>query len=84
MHHFVADSAYVAERIRRYYGREAEVIHAPVDADFYTPGPAAPGSYDLVVSALAPYKRVDLVLDAYRGSGRKVKIVGSGPGLAPD
>jgi len=76
---FVADSAYVAERIRRYYGREADVIHAPVDAGFYTPGDGRPGEYDLVVSALAPYKRIDLVLDAYRGSGRPLRIVGSGP-----
>jgi glycosyltransferase involved in cell wall biosynthesis len=79
VHRFVADSAYVAERIQRYYGREADVIHAPVDADFYTPGADRPGTYDLVVSALAPYKRVDLVLEAYRGSGRPLKIVGSGP-----
>lgn len=79
VHHFVADSAYVAERIRRYYGREADVIHAPVDTDFYTPGSQPPGDFDLVVSALAPYKRVDLVLEAYRGTGRKVKIVGTGP-----
>lgn len=82
VHRFVADSAYVAERIRRYYGREAAVIHAPVDADFYTPGAEPPGDYDLVVSALAPYKRVDLVLEAYRGTGRRVRIVGTGPEAA--
>jgi glycosyltransferase involved in cell wall biosynthesis len=82
VHRFVADSAYVAERIRRYYGREADVIHAPVDTDFYTPGPASEGSYDLVVSALAPYKRVDLVLQAYRGTGRRLRIVGTGPEMA--
>ena len=38
-----------------------------------------PGDYDLVVSALAPYKRLDLVLSAYRGSGRRLRIVGTGP-----
>jgi len=79
VHRFVANSAHVAERIRRYYGRESEVIHPPVDTDFFTPGPEGPGTYDLVVSALAPYKRIDLVLDAYRGSGRALKIAGSGP-----
>jgi glycosyltransferase involved in cell wall biosynthesis len=77
--HFIANSAYVAARIRRHYGRDAEVIHPPVDTEFFTPGPDAPGTYDLVVSALAPYKRLDLVLDAYRGTGRSVKIVGWGP-----
>ena len=79
VHRFVADSAYVAERIRRYYGREAEVIHAPVDTGFFTPGDAGRGAYDLVVSALAPYKRLELVLEAYRGTGRPLRIVGSGP-----
>jgi glycosyltransferase involved in cell wall biosynthesis len=76
---FVANSAYVAERIQRHYGRAAEVLHPPVDVDFFTPGPDRPGDYDLVVSALAPYKRLELVLEAYRGTGRNVKIVGWGP-----
>jgi len=76
---FAANSSYVASRIRRYYGREAEVIPPPVDTDFFTPGDEAPGDYDLVVSALAPYKRLDLVLDSYRGTGRRLKIVGTGP-----
>jgi glycosyltransferase involved in cell wall biosynthesis len=79
VHRFIANSSYVAGRIRRYYGREAEVIHPPVDTEFFTPGDDRPGAYDLVVSALAPYKRLDLVLDAYRGTGRSVKIVGFGP-----
>ena len=94
---YVANSRYVAGRIQRYYGREAEVIPPPVDTDFFTPGDdAAAGArgnghggnghggngeppFDLVISALAPYKRLDLVLDAYRGTGRTIKIVGSGP-----
>jgi glycosyltransferase involved in cell wall biosynthesis len=77
---FVANSRYVAGRIRRYYRREAEVIHPPVDTDFFTPPRSgAARSYDLIVSALAPYKRIELVLDCYRGSGRPVKIVGTGP-----
>jgi len=76
---FAANSAYVAARIRRYYGRPARVIPPPVDTDFFTPGEGVGGSYDLVVSALAPYKRIDLVLDAYRGTGRSLRIVGTGP-----
>jgi glycosyltransferase involved in cell wall biosynthesis len=77
--HFAANSAWVASRVRRYYGRDAEVIPPPVDTEFFTPGPGGTGGYDLVVSALVPYKRVDLVLEAYRGSGRALRIVGSGP-----
>jgi len=77
---YVANSSYVAARIRRYYSREAVVIPPPVDAGFFTPGPDGPeGGYDLAVSALAPYKRLELALDAYRGTGRLLKIVGTGP-----
>ncbi len=76
---FVANSAYVAGRIERYYGREADVIPPPADTDFFTPDPTAGRDYDLVVSALAPYKRIDLILEAYRGTGRRLLVVGSGP-----
>ncbi len=80
---FAANSAYVADRIQRYYGRDAEVIPPPVDVDFFTPAPQeSPGRYDLVVSALAPYKRLSLALEAYRGSGRPLMIVGDGPEAA--
>jgi glycosyltransferase involved in cell wall biosynthesis len=77
--HFVADSRYVAGRIRRYYGRESEVILPPVDTDWFMPGDGTGGAYDLVVSALAPYKRIELALEAYRGTGRPLKVVGTGP-----
>ncbi len=76
---FAANSAYVASRILRYYARDSVVVPPPVDTEFYTPGPDTPGGYDLIVSALAPYKRLELALDAYRGTGRRLRIVGSGP-----
>jgi len=76
---FVANSDFVAARIDRLYGRSARVIPPPVDTDFFTPGDGVPGTYDLVVSALAPYKRLDLVLEAYRGTGWPLRIVGTGP-----
>jgi glycosyltransferase involved in cell wall biosynthesis len=79
VHRFVANSAYVAGRIRRYYGREAVVIPPPIDVGFFTPGTEADGGYDLVVSALAPYKRLELALEAYRGTGRRLQVVGTGP-----
>jgi glycosyltransferase involved in cell wall biosynthesis len=82
VHEFAANSRYVAGRIRRYYDRDAEVIPPPVDTDFFTPAAGGDGAYDLVVSALAPYKRLELVLDAYRGTGRPLRIVGSGPEAA--
>jgi glycosyltransferase involved in cell wall biosynthesis len=79
VHRFAANSRYVAGRIRRYYGRDAEVINPPVDTEFFTPGTNGGGEFDLLVSALAPYKRVDVALEAYRGTGRPLRIVGTGP-----
>jgi glycosyltransferase involved in cell wall biosynthesis len=79
VHRFAANSAYVAARIARHYERESEVIPPPIDTDFFTPGGSGAGDYDLVVSALAPYKRLDVVLEAYRGLDWPLKIVGWGP-----
>lgn len=76
---FIAISRFVAERIRRHYGRESTVIYPHVDEEFYTPGPGAPGDFDLIVSALVPYKRIDVAIDAYNANGRKLRVVGSGP-----
>ena len=78
---FVANSRYVAERIRKYYERDADaVIPPPVDTDFYVPSdePAEP-SYYLIVSALVPYKRIELAIDAFRGRDDELWIVGAGP-----
>jgi glycosyltransferase involved in cell wall biosynthesis len=78
---YVAISHHVAGRIRRYYNRDATVIYPPVDTDFYTPATTATNStpYALVVSALVPYKRIDLAIDAARLAGIPLTIVGDGP-----
>jgi glycosyltransferase involved in cell wall biosynthesis len=81
---FIANSSFVASRIRVYYGRDAEVVHPPVAVDYFTPAAAsAPatrhGGYALVVSALAPYKRVELAIGACARSGIELRIVGDGP-----
>jgi glycosyltransferase involved in cell wall biosynthesis len=77
---FVANSAYVAARIRRYYNRGSTVVYPPVDTAFYCPAPhSAPNLSALVVSALVPYKRVDVAIDACRRIGVPLKIVGRGP-----
>ncbi len=80
---FVANSRFVSERIRRYYGREAEVLAPPVDTDFFTPDEAPGGEeppFCLVVSALAPYKRIELAVSACRRAGIELRVVGDGPG----
>jgi glycosyltransferase involved in cell wall biosynthesis len=78
--YFVANAAAVARRIQKYYRRPAEVIHPPVDTDFFTPGVSEPRrDYDLIVTALVPYKMVDLAVSAYNTNRRPLKIVGDGP-----
>jgi glycosyltransferase involved in cell wall biosynthesis len=78
--HFVANSAAVARRIGKYYRRAAEVVYPPVDTGFFRPGDtASPREFDLIVSALVPYKMIDVALAAYKGQGRPLKIVGDGP-----
>ncbi len=76
---FLAISRAVAARIRKYYRREAEVIHPPVAVERFTPCPAPddPPFY-LIVSRLIPYKRVDLAVDAFNRLGWPLKIVGDG------
>ncbi|HVT18521.1 MAG TPA: glycosyltransferase [Thermoanaerobaculia bacterium] len=77
---FVANSAFVAQRIRSYYGRDAEVVHPPVAVDYFTPGEKAAGAaYALVVSALAPYKRIEAAIAACEPRGLELRIVGDGP-----
>jgi glycosyltransferase involved in cell wall biosynthesis len=79
---FVANSRFVAGRIGRYYNRPALVLNPPVDTAFFTPGRDEPGSYFLVVSALVPYKRLEVAIDAAARTGVPLRIVGSGPDLA--
>jgi glycosyltransferase involved in cell wall biosynthesis len=76
---FVANSAFVAERIRRHYGRTASVIHPPVDTDFFTPAQSPRSDYWLVVAALVPYKRTELALEACEQHRAELVIVGDGP-----
>lgn len=76
--HFVANSRTVARRIAKYYRRQAEVIHPPVDTQFFQPSDKEE-DYFLIVSALVPYKRIDLAIEAFNRRGDLLKIVGQGP-----
>jgi glycosyltransferase involved in cell wall biosynthesis len=78
---FVANSAFVRERIRRYWQRDAEVVHPPVDVDRFTPAVSRDEFY-LIVSALVSYKRVDIAVDAFNRLKKRLVIVGDGPELA--
>lgn len=75
--HFAGISRAVVERIRRVYGRPADLIYPPVRTDRFPIG-AGGGDYCLIVSRLIPYKRVDLAVRAFTALGRPLVIVGDG------
>jgi len=76
---FVAISHHVASRIHRCYGRSAEVIYPPVDVRRFDLADGDGGDFYLMVSALVPYKRIDLAIAAVARLGRRLLVVGSGP-----
>ena len=75
---FLANSTFVAERIRRFYGRDADVLHPPVDVDPLLGLERRDGGYYLFLSRLVPYKRADLAVAACARLGRPLKVVGGG------
>ena len=78
--HFIANSRFVQERIHRFYGREATVINPPVAvADFEAQG--RDDGYYLVVSELAPYKRIDLAVEAFNELQKPLVVIGHGSEL---
>jgi glycosyltransferase involved in cell wall biosynthesis len=77
--HFVANSRSGAERIRRAYGRTAEVIHPPIDTNRFHLSGYDPEDYYLVLSRLVSYKRVDLAVRACTERGKKLMVIGDGP-----
>lgn len=82
---FVANSAFVAARIKRIYGRDSIVVHPPVDVEFFAgkqpvalPAGVEPKSYYLYAGELRDYKRPDLAVEACLRMGRKLVVVGNG------
>ena len=76
---FAAISQHVAGRIWRYYDRVATIVYPPVDTVFYRPADVTPASRFLIVSALVPYKRIDLAISACDRLGARLRIAGDGP-----
>jgi glycosyltransferase involved in cell wall biosynthesis len=73
---FVANSRFVRDRIRRFYGRDAEIVHPYVDDAFLgAPLEEERGDYHMIVSALVPYKKVDLAF----ATGKRLVVIGGGP-----
>ena len=79
---FVAISDHIAAKIRAYYNRAASVIPPPVDCGFFTPDSAPQphgASFYLIVSALVPYKRVDIAVEAFNRLQLPLVVIGVGP-----
>src|ERR1700730_4028210 len=74
---YIANSELTRERIARYYGRDATIIHPPVETQRFAPGD--PGDSLLVVSEIVPHKRLHIALEAARRARAPIRVVGSGP-----
>ena len=80
---FVANSAFIGRRVRKAYRREAEVIYPPVDLAAFTPGQTPRGPAYVTVSRLVPYKRVELIVEAFSAMpDKQLIVIGDGPDLA--
>ena len=76
-HKIIANSKHVQKRITKYWRKESEVIYPPVQVQAFTPTQAHE-DYFLIVSALTPFKRIDLAIKAFNKLGRKLVIIGDG------
>src|SRR3954467_12989344 len=77
---YVANSHLTASRVRRYLGREATVLHPPVELERFAPVPAERiGAHYLVLAELMAHKRIDVAVRAFNALGRPLLVVGDGP-----
>ena len=79
---FVANSRFIAQRIRKAYGREADVIYPPVEVEDFSSCQQKEDFY-LTVSRLVPYKKVHVIVEAFRQMpDKQLVVIGDGPGMA--
>jgi glycosyltransferase involved in cell wall biosynthesis len=74
---YIANSVITQARIRAYFGREARIVHPPVDTSRFMPGPVS--DYYVAVSELMPHKQLDVAIEAFNALSRPLVIVGDGP-----
>ena len=82
VNHFIANSNYVKSRVKRIYGRGSTVIYPPVDLDLFKILEKKEDFY-LTASRIVPYKKIDLIVEAFtKMPNKKLIVIGKGPGLA--
>ena len=79
--HYVANSRYIARRIKKIYGKPSDVIYPPVDVDKFTLREAKEEFY-LTASRMVPYKKIDLIVEAFSQTDKKLLVIGDGPDMA--
>ena len=75
---YTANSKFIAKRIKKYYARDSVVIHPPCLPEGYKVIEEKKEDFYLIVSAFAPYKRIDLAIEAFRKNGKRLVIIGGG------
>jgi glycosyltransferase involved in cell wall biosynthesis len=78
--HFIANSAWTASNVWRAYRREADVIYPPVSVDDFEPA-SQKSDYYITISRLVPYKRIDIIVEAFNHLGLPMMVIGDGPDL---
>ena len=79
--HYAANSRYIARRIKKTYGKPSDVIYPPVDVDKFTLREAKEEFY-LTASRMVPYKKIDLIVDAFSQMDKRLLVIGDGPDMA--
>ncbi len=79
--HYVANSRYIARRIQKTYGKPSDVIYPPVDVDKFTLREAKEEFY-LTASRMVPYKKIDLIVEAFLQTDKRLLVIGDGPDMA--
>lgn len=79
--HFIANSQFVADRIKRIYGRKADVVYPPVDVEHFLKLKRDPQNFYLFFGQLTAYKRADLAIEAFNRLGLRLVVAGSGDEL---
>jgi len=81
VNYFIAGSEVAARRIRKHYSRDSDVIYPPVDCSAFQPNGQPPEDFYLVVSRLVYAKRIDVVVDAFAKTNRRLVVIGQGERL---